>query len=108
MAETWPFHYSHPYVMCTQCGSQGTVRHQLAPGCEYIERAAFNRWEPSPPQLATTSCVRPPKQTCNSVATLMYNGSEYVAPQAVQRVAKCTPAQYGTDFKVSRVSFQSL
>jgi len=108
MAETWPFHYSHPYVTCTQCGSQGTVRHQLAPGCDYIERAAFNRFEPSPPQLPTTSCVRPPPQTCNSVASLLYHAGEYVAPQAVQAVAHCSPVQRGSAFHVSAVRYQTL
>ena len=114
MAETWPFHYSHPYVTCTQCGSYSCYgngcggRHCLQPGCDYIERAAFNRFEPSPPQLPTTSCIRPPPQTCNTVGALIYNEGEYVAPQAVQKVAQCSPAQRGTEFKVSQVRYQTL
>lgn len=109
MAETWPFHYSHPYVTCTQCGGQSCFgRHCLAPGCEYIERAAFNRFERPPIQLPTASCVRPPPQTCAGVSSLIYNEGEYVAPQAVQKVAQCNPQQRGTAFQVSQVRYQTL
>lgn len=109
MAETFPFHYSHPYVSCQQCGGLSCFgRHCLSPGCEYIERAAFNRFERPPVPLPTTSCITPPPPTCNTVSSLMYAPGEYVAPQPIQLVNQCTPPQKGDEFQVSRVSYRRL
>jgi hypothetical protein len=108
MADVFPFHYQHPYVMCSQCGGNGYNRHQLQPGCDYVERASFNRFEPSPPVLPTTSCIRPPPNTCNTVSSLTYTEGEYVAPQIIQTINQCNPQQKGSEFHVSRVRYQTM
>lgn len=110
MAETYPFHYQFPYVISTQCGGRNSCygRHCLQPGSEYIERAAFNRFEPPPPLLPSTSCVRPPPQTCNGVGDIFYQKGEYVAPQALQTVSQCSLVQPASAFSVSRVRYPTL
>ena len=109
MAENWPMKYSHPYVMCTQCGGNNCYgRHCLGPNCDYIERSAFNRFERPPIPLPSSSCVRPPAQTCHGVSSLTYNQGEYINPQVMETVSHCKNAPHGNAFQVSKIRYENL
>ena len=109
MADTWPFHYAHPYVTCSQCGNRNCFgRSCIGPGCEYIERAAFNRFErPAVPPESSYSCIAT-TPTCQRVSTMIYKPNEFITPTPLLKSSECQTSQPNNVFHVSRVKYTSL
>lgn len=108
MSETFPVHYQYPFTLCTQCGGSCYGKHCLAPGCEYIERSAFNRFERPPvPTEASLSCRRHDK-TCKTVGNLTYNYGEFVTPVYLPLSNQCLTKTPGDQFQVSPVGYKRL
>lgn len=110
MAETQPYHYQYPYQGCTQGGGRNECagRHCVRPGCEYLERAAFNRFEPPPPPVGSTAVVQRGVQRCGGVGDLFYTqavGSGMGLPKFLQTTHQFQSSQA---FSASRVRYPTL
>lgn len=109
MAEIEPTRFMGPYGFtgCTQCGGSCYGKNCLSPTCEYIERAAFNRWERPPVFTYAGSCVKFPV-TCNTVSSLTYFPGEFVNPMYLPIPNQCQSKTKNDQFEVSRVRYARL
>lgn len=74
MSLKYPYHYQNPFNNYLMCNS-GKQRYGTLPqGCEYIERATYNRFD-RPPTLYVDS-LNPSSTSSLQVSSLFYSNEE--------------------------------
>ena len=108
MSETWPYFYEHPYNICTQCSGSCFGLSCIKKGCDYIERASHNRFDPKPaiPGVERT-CLKHP-HTCRTVGNLILSPHDLVSPVSFPITNECKTKSKQDQFQVSQVSYGRL
>ena len=109
MAEIEPTRYMgpHGFTGCTQCGGSCFGKHCLSPTCQYIERAAFNRFERPPVYTDPNTCIKFPV-TCKTVGDMMYHYGEFVSPMYLPLSNQCVSKTKNSEFQMSRINYAHL